>query len=671
MPVIAWYLLKLSVSIAVIYLFYQVVLRRLTFYTWNRWYLLGYSLVAFWISLVNINPILEKNQWSHTPLVAFVPVIDNLAAAEPDPEPAYNAWDALWLVLLTGILIMGVRLLLQYISFRHIRRSAQLLTPAPVKVYQVNRPIVPFSFGRSVFINRHQHNEDELKKIISHEFIHVKQKHTVDILWAEVLCMLNWYNPFAWMLRKSIRQNLEFIADNNVLENGIDKKEYQYLLLKVVGLPSFSITPQFNIVSLKKRIAMMNKIKSARIHLFRFLFVLPLAIVMLLAFRNSQDMEVPAPMNTLLPDYMVEPVQDTVPKKVQQVVVVKPALHNSKGYRLTVADNAGECVVIVKDKKENIIKAIQLTEWDKHKAHFEALYGTIPPAAPSKELTKRIFADSIIYIREVDTVVDASLDGPGAPSVRLGDTDPDILYVVDGVIKNKKELDALSPNDIVDISVLKDNTAVTLYGEQGKQGVILITTTKAKQPAITFRKREEDGTSHISFNTFEGLFIVDGKEYDSEGYNNLFLKSDRIESVQVIKDKDAAAKYGAKGAKGVIIITTKKETVKNGTTFHFTREQLQPVWDYARKENLLYIGVENPLYIKEEGISPLDLEMYADQGRISKKDNHFYCVPFRPGKIKIEVFKKRPDGKLIAVNSYTYNAGYFPPPNEIFGLLAK
>ncbi len=133
------------------------------------------------------------------------------------------------------------------------------------------------------------HNNDGLKEIIRHEFVHVKQKHTIDILFTEILCIINWYNPFAWLIRHAVRQNLEFIADNNVLQNGFDKKDYQYLLLKVIGVSQFSIAQQFNFSSLKKRIIMMNKIKSARVHLVRFLFVLPLVAVLLLAFIEKHN----------------------------------------------------------------------------------------------------------------------------------------------------------------------------------------------------------------------------------------------------------------------------------------------------------------------------------------------------------------------------------------------
>jgi beta-lactamase regulating signal transducer with metallopeptidase domain len=96
---------------------------------------------------------------------------------------------------------------------------------------------------------------------------------------AEMLCILNWYNPFAWFIRHNIRQNLEFIADDNVVRSGMDIKAYQYHLLKVVGIPQYRIANQFNFSSLKKRIMMMNRAKTAKIHLVKFLFILPLIAV--------------------------------------------------------------------------------------------------------------------------------------------------------------------------------------------------------------------------------------------------------------------------------------------------------------------------------------------------------------------------------------------------------
>ena len=194
MPYIAQYLLKLSISLAVVHLFYALVLRRLTFHTWNRWYLLGYSLLAFFIPFVNISPMLERGAWNENTVVQLIPVMNYEVAK---PANVIDGWTACLLLLIAGVAFMLVRLLIQYLSFLHIRKSSQLISDGSVKIYQVDKQIIPFSFGRSIFINQDQHSEHELKEIIRHEFIHVKQRHTADILWSEVLCMLNWYNPFA------------------------------------------------------------------------------------------------------------------------------------------------------------------------------------------------------------------------------------------------------------------------------------------------------------------------------------------------------------------------------------------------------------------------------------------------------------------------------------------
>ncbi len=295
MPVIFQYLVKLSISLAIMYLFYQLVLRRLTFYNHNRWYLAGYSFLCFFISLINIGPVLEGNDSSTMGLVKFIPTVQTLAVKVPgdmgmaEAMGAWTIWSWSLLFFSLGILVMLVRLLLQLMSFRKMTRQATLIADEQVKFYQVDKDIMPFSFGNSIFINQHLHTERELKEIIRHEFVHVKQRHTIDIIWSELLCILNWYNPFVWLIRKAIRQNLEFIADNKVIQGGMDKKQYQYLLLKVVGNTHFSIANQFNFTSLKKRIAMMNKIKTARIQLVKFLFILPLLAVLLLAFRNKLD----------------------------------------------------------------------------------------------------------------------------------------------------------------------------------------------------------------------------------------------------------------------------------------------------------------------------------------------------------------------------------------------
>jgi beta-lactamase regulating signal transducer with metallopeptidase domain len=295
MSLLLQYLVKLSISLSIVWLFYQLVLRKLTFYNSNRWYLIGYTLLSFLIPFVNIAPVFENKHIEGNGFVHFIPSVQEytnaLEQASECPAPlwstGYDKWDWIAFALLTGTGIFLLQFIFRCISFFRMRRKAKLISEDGVKLYQVNDHIIPFSFGNAVFINSELHTEAELKEIISHEFVHVKQKHTIDIIWSEWLCIINWYNPFAWLLKRSIRQNLEFIADNKVLENGVNKKQYQYLLLKVIGNNQYSIAPKFNFSSLKKRIAMMNKLKTARLHLVKFLFILPLLAVVLISFRKQ------------------------------------------------------------------------------------------------------------------------------------------------------------------------------------------------------------------------------------------------------------------------------------------------------------------------------------------------------------------------------------------------
>jgi beta-lactamase regulating signal transducer with metallopeptidase domain len=296
MPLLFQYIIKVSCGLAIVYVFYLVVLRRLTFYQANRWYLLLLPALCFLLPFIDVSGYLNQQQLAGSGVVHIIPAVSAFTGSSTplhlvsisNPLPV---WETLMAILVLGSFFFFLRLVVQYWSFTRIRKQARLLTGGGVNIYEVDKAIIPFSFGKAIFINPALHSEAELKDIIRHEFVHVKQRHSLDIIWTELLCIFSWFNPFAWLLRHAVRQNLEFIADTNVLESGVDKKQYQYILLKVIGIPEFRIATSFNLSSLKKRIIMMNRNKSTRVHLLWFLFVLPLVAVVLLAFRNNTSGE--------------------------------------------------------------------------------------------------------------------------------------------------------------------------------------------------------------------------------------------------------------------------------------------------------------------------------------------------------------------------------------------
>ena len=480
------YILKLSISLAVVYLFYIIALRRLTFYHWNRWYLLFYSVICFYIPFINISALLNISK--EETVLTMLPSVDfsqlkNINPSSIQHHPAgYTMLQIVPLILAAGALILAARLLIQYISFLKIKKSAELINSNGVKIYRVKKDIIPFSIGNSIFLNDNFEKETDFREVIRHEFVHVKQKHSIDILFTEFLCIINWYNPFAWMIRHAVRQNLEFIADNNVLQNGFDKKQYQYLLLKVIGVSQFSIAQQFNFSSLKKRIVMMNKLKSAKLHLIKFLFVLPLAAALLLAFRDKQV----ASKKALQLSNAALVISDTVPTPPPPP---PPAPPQVKALPENVQAVSVKNLLATVTLKDGTIEKYDLNS-KMQKAAYEKKYGTLPPPPPPPPV-------------------------PGTPppppppmpaedksnSALTNTNNPAPLIVVD----EKKMPDAtvqsldINPNDIQSINVLKDKVAVAKYGDLAKNGVIEINT---KAHAISNIK------TSVDVKTVNGIQIV-------------------------------------------------------------------------------------------------------------------------------------------------------------------
>ena len=172
------YLIKFSISIAAVWLFYQLVLRKLTFHNWNRWYLVGYTALSFFLAATNITPLLKWKELENNETVRLVPLL-NLEGKEivitGQPAIVNTSWTAMqWMLFIcvVGTIILLLRFFLQYLSFLRIRSQAQLVSDDGMKLYQVNSDIMPFSFGNAIFINQQLHTEDELKDIIRHAHSH-------------------------------------------------------------------------------------------------------------------------------------------------------------------------------------------------------------------------------------------------------------------------------------------------------------------------------------------------------------------------------------------------------------------------------------------------------------------------------------------------------------------
>lgn len=456
MPDFLIYVLQVNVAVMLFFLLYRLFFRSLTFYSINRFILLLGLTFALVYPFLDFSMLFSQTANFNAP-EAFT--LDTRSTPLiPQHAAQANSWLVLqWLLLGVGMLML-IRLLLRLLALYHLHTQTK---PAHFQQYHYRKTaaaINPFSFLKNIYINPDCHHTAELQTILKHEQVHVDEKHTLDLLLAESMLLICWFNPAMWFIKKAISENLEFITDQQLLSGGLDSKTYQYSLLKISSLnTSTQLGPNFNFLTIKTRISMMNKKRSSKLQLLRYSLILPMVTV--LAWACSE---------------MPEP-QEAAP-------------------------------------------ALQSTE----------------QAAISA-------TDATYY-----------LDGKEVPAAETEDLDP---------------------KEIASIQVVKGDGAINSFGEEGKQGIIAITTKAnaespevialqekiALSPDFTPEEKAKKPATKVSVKSENSLqdkyILIDGEEVDYAAFQS--LQKENIKNVEVWKGKQAIEKYGNKAANGAIIITTK------------------------------------------------------------------------------------------------------------------
>jgi len=323
MPHLFIILLKINLVLLLFAATYYLILRRLTFYVLNRCFL------ALGIVFSTAYPFIDLTDFFHRQkVVAYLPELNQKASALVPTGFFINNWPILSAVFYLGVLLMTVRLAIQFISLYKIHQKSNPNTVANYKVRTLDESVSPFSFWQNIYVNPSLHNENELDTILAHESIHVKQWHSVDIILAELSVVFYWFNPGVWLMKKAVKENLEFITDQKVLKRGMDRKTYQYSLLGVGQLnTSVAIVNNFSLSDLKKRIKMMNVKRSSKLTLSRYAFALPVLLLTTLAFTVSKkDVKTHLPqLVKIIPQLDVEEKHTEFPvkPKAQKVAIKK------------------------------------------------------------------------------------------------------------------------------------------------------------------------------------------------------------------------------------------------------------------------------------------------------------------------------------------------------------
>lgn len=281
------YQIKVGLCLIAFYLLWKLLLSRETFHRFNRVALLVVMVLAMvlpWIQFTIASPTPVAN-----PIVMLEELIITPASAA-QPEQVNSFWNIMNIanvLYFIGVALVAAWLLhSQWSLHRLLRKGRKELLPGGITLHIVPGDQAPFSYFKHIVINEQDYQGNQ-REILVHEQAHFRLGHSWDVLFIELMTMFQWWNPAAWLIGRELRQVHEYEADEAVVNQGVDVKQYQLLLIKKsVGDQLFSMANNFNYQSLKKRIRMMTINKSSRLRQLRALAVVPVTALALLAFAN-------------------------------------------------------------------------------------------------------------------------------------------------------------------------------------------------------------------------------------------------------------------------------------------------------------------------------------------------------------------------------------------------
>lgn len=307
------YILYAALILSACLVFYKLLLQKETFFHLNRYVLLTCMILAFLLPLIPVPQELSFRKISAEKHLAVpktpVSKIESVALKQQPVQPTLVEESqqvinvdfliqCLVYLYWFGVIIFGFNFLMQAVILLYRAYSGSAIQDGKFRIVEITGDKAPCSFANNIFINPEKYEWETYNQILLHEKIHIEQKHTVDLILAEIVLIFQWFNPFAWQWRKALEINLEFLTDDKMLQQDtVEKESYQFSLLKVAA-PQFplSLTTNYNQSLLKKRIIMMNSKKSNVHTTWKYFFLVPLMVLFACLFNQPA-----AQSQTLIP----------------------------------------------------------------------------------------------------------------------------------------------------------------------------------------------------------------------------------------------------------------------------------------------------------------------------------------------------------------------------------
>ncbi|WP_336066247.1 M56 family metallopeptidase [Mesoflavibacter sp. CH_XMU1404-2] len=564
------YLIKSSAITIIFYVCYKLFLQKETFFQSNRWFLLSGIVTAFSLPFLVIPIYVE-----YTP-ESFQFVTTNQLTSNNTQESTsqLNIENILLTAYLLVSFILLARLILQHLSLNKILKSGISKKKNKYKLIETTRNIAPFSFFNNIVVNPNIFNEKELEQVIAHEKTHAKQLHSIDVLICNLLTVILWFNPFSWLYKKEILQNLEFIADQQANAKSKSVKSYQKLLLKTsLSQNQLSISNNFYQSLIKKRIIMLQKSKSKKSNLLKLTLVIPLIALFLMSF-NTKEIYIAKNETNL----------NNIEQTDLSVITSKSTDKDLKSIKKDL-EKQGNGIEIkfseIKRDHNKEIKSITINAKFKKSDDFKRVISINSKNKPIDDIALKVENNELVFASKQDKFYQKYTNSgwifEKTNTAKTKEIDEDLLIIIDKKESNKEQLEKISPEDINSVNVLKKEKAITKYGEKGKNGVIEVYTKKetalqTKNIEVVEIKYEGDINEDEMFlknPNSKILIIKDGKIITKEELDN--TPKENIKSINVLKGEKATSKYG--------------KEAKNGAVEIFMRDEKQPKIIHHKIEN--------------------------------------------------------------------------------------
>lgn len=503
------YFLKVNIAIALFYLIYRFAIANDTFWTARRFYLLSTTILAVVYPFISLAGWLEKQETVQVFMSNYVNLKGLSVNASPTSILTFR--NIVYTIYLFAVTFFMVRMCIQLVSIFRWKMKSKSGTLFGTKIVEVAENITPFSFFNLIFINPSLHTEAEARQILAHEQTHAHQMHSLDVMLGELLTIACWFNPAAWLLKREIRQNLEFLADNNVLQSGFDAKNYQYHLLQLsYQIPTVPLVNKFNVLPIKKRIIMMNQQKTAKAGLLKYSLIVPLVIFLVFTSNAESFITTAKEVFKTTNDSIAKPLKkvETTLKSNPQSLKNKVSKQNNKGIYTIVEKMPqflGGDVALLNYLSQNIhypeiakknnvqgkvilrfvvsstgkVEKVEVVRGVSAELDNEAIrvVKTLPDFTPGEQKGKRV---AVWYTLPITF----KLDGDSKTPKGFDSKNPPVILLDGKRLPNGFDLNSIDVQTIASLNVLKPDTEkkkaeyIAQYGYNAENGVILIKTKK-------------------------------------------------------------------------------------------------------------------------------------------------------------------------------------------------